>query len=83
MKTLTKRLEVTKFLSVVENGHVTYWFKWYDHSNAVFLTEKKLVDVDADNQPIENFTIQEIIDHKAICCMIIEPQYFTVEITEK
>lgn len=66
------KLKITKNKKTTDNnGQFNYVFDWLDGEELV-LQEVKKIMADIYNLPIEDFNLEDIIDHKKYCCMDIE-----------
>lgn len=52
-------------------GMFTYVFEWYDGDQQILQEVFKLTP-DIYNMPIEHYNVNEMIEHKKVCCMVID-----------
>lgn len=65
-------LKITKNKKSTDaNGQFNYVFDWFDGDELVFQEVRKIM-ADIYNLPVEDFNLEDIIDHKKHCCMNIE-----------
>jgi hypothetical protein len=73
------RLVIKKNKRVVDSqNHFTYRFEWYNNDQLLYREIRKL-NTDDFMTPIEDYDVDELIDHKIICCLIIDKTTFVVD----
>lgn len=70
-KNVNKLKIVKNKKSTDSNGMFNYVFEWFDNDEMI-LQEVRKIMADIYNTPVENFDIEELINHKKDCCMIID-----------
>jgi hypothetical protein len=68
--------------NIDSDGLVDYIFEWYD-GEILLASEKRKIDLDFNFNPIENYSIDDLIEHKKICCFDIDILNITIEEIEK
>jgi hypothetical protein len=70
-KNVNKLKIVKNKKSTDSSGMFNYVFEWFD-GDEMILQEVKKIMADIYNMPLENFDLEEIINHKKDCCMVID-----------
>lgn len=71
-KSKVSKLKIVKNKkSTDSSGMFNYVFEWYDEDQMI-LQEVRKIMADIYNMPVENFDLEELINHKKDCCMIID-----------
>jgi hypothetical protein len=82
MKQDCNRLKIVKNKKTTDaNGMFNYVFEWYQ-DNKMLYQEIHKIDADIYNTPIENYNIEDMIEHKQYCCLNIDPINIKIEETE-
>lgn len=72
MKQLCNKLKIIKNQNDIDvNRLMTYIFEWYNDETLI-LQEIRKIDIDHYNQPIENYNIDDMVQHKKHCCFEID-----------
>ena len=72
MKQLCNKLKIIKNQNDIDvNRLMTYIFEWYNDETLI-LQEIRKIDIDSNNQPIENYNIDDLVQHKKYCCFEID-----------
>jgi hypothetical protein len=80
MKPQSNKLQVIKYLnSLNADRHFTYQFRWM-LDDLVVTENAMLIQCDDNNQPMEIYNTEDMIDHKIYCCLDIDKNNFIFEV---
>jgi len=69
-KEITKLRVIKNKKTTDKHGEFVYVFEWM-YNDTIEFQEIKKISSDIYNRPQEDYDIQEIIEHKKLCCCII------------
>jgi|688.fasta_scaffold01939_22 hypothetical protein len=79
MKKPCNRLKIAKNkIDVDSEGMFTYIFEWYNNEK-LMIQEPYKIQSDNYGLPIENYNINEMIEHKQYCCLEIDSNTLKIE----
>jgi hypothetical protein len=72
MKPIVNKLKIIKNTRVLTSErHFVYKFEWYNN-DTLLLSELRQIQASELNLPMESYEIQELVEHKNICCFTID-----------
>jgi len=82
MKPLVNRLKIIKNIRVITSDrHFVYKFEWYNNDD-LLLFEIRQIQASDLNLPLESYNIQELVNHKNLCCFSIDINTLFIEEVE-
>ena len=81
-KKVATKLTIKKNKRVLDkNNQFNYVFEWYN-GNKIVMKEIVKIASDEYNLPIEDYDVNEMIEHKEYCCLTINKSSFVVQEVE-